>query len=112
MGVGDTLFGCYLVAKDSMAFELERCGGMNTCAPPSSPRKRLDTFHLVSLCGTQREAEKKREEERRKESIREMSTELSVWGQGSKVSTEGVCQVLSGADKPMEGLLNAYLATC
>lgn len=25
---------------------------------------------------------------------------------------EGVCQVLSGADSPVEGLLNAYLATC
>lgn len=35
-GVGDTLFDCYLVAKDSMAFELERCGGMNTCAAPLS----------------------------------------------------------------------------
>lgn len=90
-----------------MAFELERCGGMNTCTPPPL-RKRLDTFHLVSLCGTQRGSEKKRGVQRRKESIRE----LSVRGQGSKVGTEGVCQVLSGADKPMEGLLNAYLATC
>ncbi|CAB1416829.1 unnamed protein product, partial [Pleuronectes platessa] len=33
---GDTLFDCRPVAKDSMAFELERCGGMNTCAPPRS----------------------------------------------------------------------------
>lgn len=94
-----------------MAFELESCGGMNTCAAPPLI-KRLDTFHLVSLCGTQRGAEKKREVQRRKESIRETSPRLSVQGQGSKVGTEGVCQVLSGADKAMEGLLNAYLATC
>lgn len=79
-----------------------------TPAWPPLSEKRLDTFHLVSLCSTQREAEKKRRAQRRKESIRE----LSVPGQGSEVGTEGVCQVLSGADKPVEGLLNAYLATC
>lgn len=110
--MGDTLFDCYLVAKDSMPFELERCGGMNTCAAPTPLKKALDTFHLVSLCGTQRGARKKRAEQRRKESIRETSPGLSVWGQGSEVGTGGACQVLSGADKPMEGLLNAYLATC
>lgn len=82
-----------------------------TPAPPPS-QKRLDTFHLVSLCGTQRGTEKKREVQRRKESIWETSPRLSVQGQGSKVGTEGVCQVLSGADKAMEGLLNVYLATC
>lgn len=60
-----------------------------------------DTFHLVSVCGTQREAEKKRAAQRRKESIRETSPGLSVRGQGSEVGTEGVCQVLSGADKQM-----------
>lgn len=32
--MGDTLFDCYLVAEGSMAFELERCGGMNTCTTP------------------------------------------------------------------------------
>lgn len=94
--MGDTLFDCYLVAKGSVAFELERCGGMNTCVAPPS-----DTFHLVSVCGTQRRAEKKRAAQRRKERIRETSPGLSVRGRGSEVGTEGVCQVLSGADKQM-----------
>lgn len=35
--MGDVLFDCYLVAKGSMAFELERCGGMNTCRTSPLP---------------------------------------------------------------------------
>lgn len=100
VGVGDTLFDCYLVAKGSLAFELERCGGMNTCTAPPL-RKCMDTFHLVSVCSTQRGPEKKRAARWRKESIQETSPRLSVWGQGAKITAEGVCQVLSGADKPM-----------
>lgn len=34
--MADTLFDCYLVAKDFLAFELERCAGMNTCVAPLS----------------------------------------------------------------------------
>lgn len=101
--MADTLFDCYLVAKDFVAFELERCAGMNTCTAPP--------FYPVSLCSTQQGAEKKRDEEQRKESITETSPGLSLRGQGSEVGMEGVCQVLSGADKPTEGLLNAYLET-
>lgn len=103
----------WLVASLLRAQWLLNLRGVEAWTPAWPPlRKRLDTFHLVSGCGTQRGAEKKRAERRRKESIRESSPRLSVWGQGSKVGMEGVCQVLSGADKPVLGLLNAYLATC
>lgn len=41
LGLPDTLFDCCLAAEGSVAFELERCGGMNTCATPTpAPRRR------------------------------------------------------------------------
>lgn len=83
-GGGHTLFECYLVAKDSMAFELERCGGMNTCAAPLSGylSPRLTLQH--SLRGRE---EKKSTAS--KESIRKTSPMLSVRGQRSEVRMEG-----------------------
>lgn len=114
--VGDTLFDCYLVAKDSMAFELERCGGMNTCAPspPSEKRKKQKTPGYLSPCLTLRHSAREQEEKR---SAAEKGKYPRVVSQGSEARGRhggvwGVCQVLSGADKPVEGLLNAYLATC
>lgn len=52
--MGDTLFDCYLVAKGSVAFELERCGGMNTCVAPP--------LRYLSPCLSVRHSAKGREE--------------------------------------------------
>lgn len=52
-GAADTLFECYMFAKDSVAFELERCGGMNTCVdpPPTPPHLRIpfSSSHSAAL---------------------------------------------------------------
>lgn len=101
------LFDCYLVAKGSMAFELEKCGGMNTCTTPPTPHP-LDTFHLVSVCSTQREAKKKRAAQRRKESIPEISPKLSVWGQGSKVDQWGGMSGVKWSRQGNVGLVKCF----
>lgn len=105
-GGGHTLFECYLVAKDSMAFELERCGGMNTCAAPLSGylSPRLTLQH--SLRGREEKKSTAEQGKYPKDVSHVVSPGSEVRGQNGRV-----CQVLSGADKPMEVLLNAYLAT-
>lgn len=92
-----------------MAFELERCGGMNTCTspPPQTPHSLRIPFTLSHSAALSKWLKRKGERaEKRK--FPKTPPRLSVWGQRSEVSMEGVCQVLSGADKPMESLFTAY----
>lgn len=73
--------------------------GVEAWTPAGPPPPRLDTFHLVSVCSTQREEKGCTAEKERKASLRLLpSCQPGVRGQRS--TTEEVCQVLSGADKP------------
>lgn len=72
--------------------------------PPHPP----DTFHLVSVCSTQREAKKKRAAQRRKESIPEISPKLSVWGQGSKVDQWGGMSGVKWSRQANVGLVKCF----
>lgn len=89
LGGWDTLFDCYAVAKGSMAFELERCGGMNTCAtrsPAPSPLPRKSLGYL-SPCLRLRHSASGREEKSRKVSRgRLLDCQSGVRGQRSQLS--------------------------
>lgn len=98
--MGDTLFDCYLVAKGSVAFELERCGGMNTCVAPLSENAWIP--FTLSQSAALSEGSRRKEScsgERKVSEKRLPGCQSGV--RGSEVGTEGVCQVLSGADKPV-----------
>lgn len=66
-----------------MAFELERCGGMNTCVGPSL-RKRLDTFSpCLSLWHSARSQEEKSSAAEKGKYLRDVSRVVSL-GSGVK----------------------------
>lgn len=110
-GGREALFDCYLLLRVQWLLNLR---AVEAWTPAGPPPLCLDAFHLVSVCSTQREAEKKGAARRRKKGKHRwgFSPVVSLRVRSQRSTTEEVCQVLSGADKPMYGLLHAYLLTC
>lgn len=87
---------------------------MNTCGTTPLPAWMPFTLSQ-SAALSERLRRKGLHEGERKESIPETSPQLSGGGggvRGQRSATEEVCQVLSGAGKPMYDLLHAYLLNC